>query len=110
CPARRSTVRGGQMTVGVLLMTYGSPQNGDVADYMTRVRGGRRPSDELIAEFERRYRVIGGSPLISITQRHAVKLERVLGDGFVVRAGMRFSHPLLADVLREMGPLDLVLG
>lgn len=86
------------MTTGVLLMTYGSAKDqADVAAYMTRVRGGRTPSDELIAEFQRRYALIGGSPLIPITRRLAKQVEAVLGEGYVVEAGMRFSEPTIAE-------------
>src|SRR6266540_6819583 len=52
---------------GALLMTYGSPASlDDVPRYLTAIRGGREPSSDLVAEFTRRYRVIGGSPLIGI--------------------------------------------
>src|SRR5439155_1685439 len=53
------------VTTGVLLMTYGAPRDErDVPAYLARVRGGRTPSDEVVAEIARRYRVIGGSPLV----------------------------------------------
>ncbi len=93
---------------GVLLMTYGSPRDlDDVAAYMTRVRGGHAPSGDLLVEFRRRYEVIGGSPLVPITQRQAAGLERVLNervgaDAFVAGAGMRFSDPSIADVARTL--------
>lgn len=88
---------------GVVLMTFGSPKDReDVRAYLTRVRGGREPSDETIREFERRYEAIGGSPLIPITQSQAAGMERILRPGFVVRAGMRFSEPWVADVVREL--------
>jgi ferrochelatase len=86
---------------GVLLMTYGSPK-GDVRAYLTRVRGGREPSEETVREFERRYGVIGGSPLIPITQAQARGLEEALGPGFVCGAGMRFSDPTIADVVADL--------
>ncbi len=88
---------------GVLLMTYGSPSSlDDVPRYLTAVRGGREPGDELVAEFRRRYRVIGGSPLIAITKTQAAALETHLGTGAVVRAAMRFSSPSIAEMLGEM--------
>jgi len=91
------------MTTGVLLMTYGSPKDvADVGAYLTRVRGGRTPSEETLREFERRYEVIGGSPLIPITQAQARGLEEALGPGFVCGAGMRFSEPSVASVAREL--------
>jgi protoporphyrin/coproporphyrin ferrochelatase len=79
---------------GVLLMTYGSPaslEREDIRTYLARVRGGREADPELVDEFTRRYRVIGGSPLIEITQSQATALEASLG--WPVEVGMRFSEP-----------------
>ncbi|HEY3019770.1 MAG TPA: ferrochelatase, partial [Solirubrobacteraceae bacterium] len=91
------------MTTGVLLMTYGSPTDrADVGAYLTRVRGGRTPSAETVREFERRYALIGGSPLIPITRAQARGLEAALGPGFVCGAGMRFSEPSVAAAAREL--------
>jgi ferrochelatase len=88
---------------GVLLMTYGSPASlEDVPRYLTAVRGGRVPDDAVIAEFVRRYRVIGGSPLVAITRAQAVALETWMGQDTIVRAGMRFSAPSITDALREL--------
>ena len=88
---------------GVLLMTYGSPASmADVPRYLAAVRGGREPSDELVAEFRRRYELIGGSPLIPITQAQAAAVEERLGGVGIVRAAMRFSSPTIVDGLQEM--------
>ena len=79
---------------GVLLMTYGSPASldrEDVGAYLARVRGGREADAELVDEFTRRYRVIGGSPLVDITRRQAAALASSLG--WPVEVGMRFSEP-----------------
>ena len=88
---------------GVLLMTYGSPdslEERDVAAYLARVRGGRPADAELVTEFTRRYRVIGGSPLIGITARQAAALSERIGRP--VRAAMRFSEPTIETALREL--------
>jgi ferrochelatase len=88
---------------GVLLMTYGSPKSlttADVGEYLGRVRGGRAPDEGLVAEFTRRYRVIGGSPLIEITRRQAAALERM--TGLPAAAGMRFSEPSIETGLRAL--------
>jgi ferrochelatase len=91
------------MTTGVALLTYGSAKDAaDVPAYLSRVRQGRAPSDELVAEFQRRYELIGGSPLVSITQRLAAELERQLGAGCVVEAGMRFSEPTVDQATRRL--------
>ena len=90
---------------GVLLMTYGSPDSlseEDVGRYLAAVRGGRTPDPELVREFTRRYRVIGGSPLIERTGEQAAALEACLADGTIVRAAMRFSEPSIETVLREL--------
>jgi protoporphyrin/coproporphyrin ferrochelatase len=88
---------------GVLLMTYGSPhslEREDIRAYLTSVRGGREPDDELVDEFTRRYQVIGGSPLIPITERQAEALGRRLG--WPSAAGMRFSEPSIETSLRAL--------
>jgi ferrochelatase len=88
---------------GVMLMTYGSPSSlEDVPRYLAAVRGGRDPNEELVTEFRRRYEVIGGSPLIEITQAQAAALEAALEGEAVVRAAMRFSEPSVASVLEEL--------
>ncbi len=89
--------------LGALLMTYGSPTSlDDVAVYMTRVRGGRRPEAELVTEFRRRYQVIGGSPLVAITRAQAEALEAALGGEVQVAPGMRFSEPSIEQSLRDL--------
>lgn len=88
---------------GALLMTYGSPDSLETADvrrYLARVRGGREPDDDLVTEFTRRYRVIGGSPLIDITRAQAAALEARLG--WPVAVGMRFSDPGVEAGLTEL--------
>jgi len=93
-----------------VLMTYGSPAGlEDIPDYLRNVRGGREPDEALVAEFRRRYGLIGGSPLLTITNRQAAALEAELneladGNSYTVVAGMRFSPPLIADVVRAAAP------
>jgi ferrochelatase len=88
---------------GVLLMTYGSPaslEREDIRDYLERVRSGREPDPELVDEFTRRYRVIGGSPLIEITRAQAAALAEALG--WPAQVGMRFSEPSIAAGLKAL--------
>jgi ferrochelatase len=89
---------------GAVLMTYGSPdslETEDIRAYLARVRGGREPDEELVEEFTRRYRVIGGSPLIEITRRQAAGVSAALG--WPVEVGMRFSEPSIETGLRALG-------
>lgn len=93
---------------GALLMTYGSPsslERDDVRAYLARVRGGREPDGELVDEFTRRYRVIGGSPLIEITRRQAEALSEQLG--WPVEVGMRFSEPSVESGLRALADVGV---
>lgn len=91
------------MSTGVILMTYGAPSgDDDLPRYLSAVRGGRPVDEELVAEMRRRYRRIGGSPLIRITQEQARALEAELGADHVVTAGMRFSPPSIADAAHEV--------
>jgi protoporphyrin/coproporphyrin ferrochelatase len=91
-------------------MTYGSPATqDDIPAYLRNVRGGREPDEALVAEFRRRYQLIGGSPLLRITNEQAAALEKELrglrdGNSYRAVAGMRFSPPLIADVVRESAP------
>ncbi len=109
-------------TVGVLLMTYGSPENlADVPQYLSNVRGSRpmpeEEREELETEFTRRYDLIGGSPLIQKTREQAAALEAELsrqhpdGPRFTTAIGMRFSEPSLArgmQTLAEAGVDEIV--
>lgn len=92
---------------GVILMTYGSPATlDDIPTYLQNVRGGRPADEALIAEFRRRYDLIGGSPLLRITREQSAALQEELnrrstGIDFHVVAGMRFAPPFIADVVPE---------
>lgn len=97
-----------QTHVGVMLMTYGSPATlDDIPAYIKNVYGGREPGEEVLTEFRRRYDLIGGSPLIRITQEQARALQEELnassadGTTYHVTAGMRFSPPFIADITPE---------
>lgn len=102
--------------LGVLLMTYGSPDDlDDMERYLTAVRGGRAPTEEVIAEFRRRYELIGGSPLIKITRDQATAVGARLRSGGVdarVLAGMRFSEPTVEAALAALAAdgCDPVVG
>ena len=87
----------------VLLLAHGTPETLDqMPEYLSRVRGGRPPSAELIAEMTGNYAAIGGrSPLTDITRAQAEALERALGDGWRVRIGMRNWQPYIADAVAD---------
>lgn len=94
------------MTIGVVLMTYGAPKDADdLPAYLSRVRGGKTPTEDLVREMARRYDLIGGSPLVRITAAQAEALERELNSGtgsWRVAAGMRYSEPGIGQAVASL--------
>src|SRR5207248_10180018 len=86
---------------GVLLMAHGTPASMDeMPEYLRLVRGGRPPSDELVAEMRHNYEAIGGrSPLTDITKAQADALAARLGPGIPVAIGMRNWTPFIQDAI-----------
>jgi protoporphyrin/coproporphyrin ferrochelatase len=93
--------------IGVLLMSYGSPNTLDeVEEYYTEIRHGRKPSAEEVANLKERYQSIGGrSPLLEITRRQADALERKLNEEGLdarVYVGMKHWEPFIAETMKEI--------
>lgn len=89
------------MKTGLLVMAYGTPTTpDDVEAYYTRIRHGRAPSSEQLADLTRRYNAIGGtSPLAQRTAAQVAGLARALDVAaphrFDVRFGSKYEPPLL---------------
>lgn len=82
-------------------MTYGSATTAEhVAEYFERIYKGKA-SKALIQDFENRYRAVGRSPLIGITESQASHLQERLGDDYIVRAGMRHSEPFIESAVAD---------
>lgn len=95
------------MTMGVLVMAYGTASGpDDVERYYTDIRGGRVPSSERVRELRERYAAIGDVfPLLDTTRVQADGLvERLNADGRSFRAylGMKHSSPSIADAVTQM--------
>lgn len=93
--------------IGVLLMSYGSPDRLDeVEAYYTDIRQGRKPSPVEVTNLKERYQAIGGkSPLLDIAKRQAIALEAKLNeDGLEakVHIGMKHWHPYIAETVEEI--------
>jgi protoporphyrin/coproporphyrin ferrochelatase len=89
---------------GVLLMAHGTPSSLDeMPEYLTRVRGGRPPSPELVAEMRHNYAAIGGrSPLTELTLLQARALQLRLGSDIPVAVGMRNWQPSIDDAVAQL--------
>ncbi len=95
-------------TTGVLLMTYGAAKTPeDVPEYLNHVYRGK-PPQALIEEFQRRYRLVGGSPLTRITRAQAGALEGLLQreagpeERYHVEVGMQHAPPFILDGLKTL--------
>lgn len=89
---------------GVLLMAHGTPSSLDeMPEYLTRVRGGRPPSPELVAEMRHNYESIGGrSPLTDLTFAQGAALHERLGRRVPVAVGMRNWTPFLDQAVTHL--------
>lgn len=99
------------MSIGVLLMAYGTPDTADdVEAYFTHIRGGRAPSADAVARLRGRYELVGGrTPLLDITSQLRDGVERELnaqsngsGREYRVHVGMKHWHPFIRDVVPRM--------
>jgi ferrochelatase len=96
-------------TIGLLLMSYGTPANLDeVEAYYTHIRRGRKPSPEALDDLVQRYKAIGGvSPLNEITERTAVRLEQFMNRQskdvrYKAYSGMKHVSPFVGDMVKKM--------
>jgi len=91
------------VTVGVVVMAYGTPaSSSQIEPYYTHIRRGRPPTPEQLADLTARYDAIGGiSPLAARTeaQRAAIEshLEATHPGRFSVRLGQKHAAPFIED-------------
>ena len=92
------------MTIGVLLMAYGTPASPeDVERYYTDIRRGRRPTPAQLDDLRGRYDAIGGvSPLRAGTESQAQAVAKGLGPGFLVALGMKHSAPSIEAAVDDL--------
>jgi ferrochelatase len=99
-------------------MAYGTPSTpDDVEAYYTRIRHGRAPTPELLADLVRRYNAIGGtSPLAQRTADQvagiAAALESLAPSAYDVRFGSKYEPPLLEEIAESFRSdgFNLVIG
>ena len=102
------------MTLGVILMAYGSPDRlDDVPAYYADIRGGRPVEPAHLEDLVARYRRLGiedSNPLNEITEATRAALEEELGSP--VYTGMRHWQPRIADAVdRALADgADLLVG
>jgi ferrochelatase len=94
----------------VLLLAHGTPDIlGEMAEYLSKVTGGRALPNEVVEELQHRYAQIGlgetpgaePPPLTKWTLAQGRLLENLL-NGTKVYVAMRNWHPYIADVVAQM--------
>ena len=90
----------------VLLLAHGTPETIEqIPEYLRNVTGGRALPHEVVEEIQRRYALIGRSPLTEITQDQGRLVEAELaanGKRIPVYVAMRNWHPTIADIVSRM--------
>ena len=90
----------------VLLLAHGTPENIEqIPEYLRNVVGGRPLPQHVIEEIQRRYALIGHSPLTEITleQGRLVATElAAAGEKIPVYVAMRNWRPYIPDVIKKM--------
>ena len=93
--------------VGVLVMAHGTPPTrADIAPFYTRIRRGRPPTPEQLADLERRYAAIGGlSPLTERTVAQVDGIRAALAarapGRYVVAYGAKHTKPFIEEAMAE---------
>ncbi|MCM3747122.1 ferrochelatase [Paenibacillus pasadenensis] len=96
-------------TIGVLVMSYGTPESLDnVEEYYTHIRRGRAPSPEQLKELTDRYEAIAGGvfPLRENTDRQVSSLQDKLDTAepgrFRCYQGLKHARPYIEDGVAQM--------
>jgi protoporphyrin/coproporphyrin ferrochelatase len=90
----------------VLLLAHGTPETIEqIPEYLHNVVNGRSLPQHVIEKIQRRYALIGHSPLTEITLEQAHRVETELtasGLSVPVYVAMRNWRPTIPDVLQKM--------
>jgi protoporphyrin/coproporphyrin ferrochelatase len=106
------------MTTGVLLMAHGTPAStSEIAPFYTRIRRGRPPSPEQLAELEGRYAAIGGVSPLTVRTAEQVDAVRAALDArapgrYTVSFGAKHTEPLIEESAALLGAagVERVIG
>jgi ferrochelatase len=89
------------MREAILATCHGSVDSlEDLPGFLSNIRHGHPAPPEVVDEVTRRYRAVGGSPLMRISGEQAAALEARVG--VPVRVAGRLWRPMPAEVLAEL--------
>jgi ferrochelatase len=94
----------------ILLLAHGTPNVlGEMAEYLSKVTGGRPLPQEVVEELQHRYSEIGLRETVGEEPPHLTKWSLAQGrllqdalDGTPVYVAMRNWHPFIADIVAQM--------
>ena len=95
------------MTIGVVVMAYGTPKDqASILEFYTDIRRGRPPSDEQLADLVNRYDAIGGlSPMNARTAEQLTELQRGLNEiergRFRTYYGAKHASPRIEEAVEH---------
>jgi len=85
----------------ILLLAHGSPESPEgIPEFLDSITGGRGLPEQVVKEVQRRYELIGRSPLTKMTLQQGEALARELR--MPVYVGMRNWRPFISDVVQQM--------
>src|SRR5690349_6618371 len=91
---------------GALFVAHGTVADLDeIPAFLERIRHGRPAPPELVTETQRRYQLIGKSPLLEVTLEQASRVGSRIGIPALV--GMRLSDPSVESALEQAAALGL---
>lgn len=98
--------------IGVLVMSYGTPESMDqVEAYYTHIRRGHPPTPEQLQELTERYEAIVGGvfPLRANTDKQVAALQETLArmsagsdQQFICYQGLKHARPFIEDGVEQM--------
>jgi len=91
------------MTTGIIMATLGGPRClAEIPEFIRRFVGRDLPAPAMKAVIER-YELIGGfSPLTSITEKQAQKLNKALGNNYLCLPAFRYSPPFIEESIAKI--------
>ena len=103
---RESSAPSAPPHTAVLLSAHGTVEREeDLPAFLANIRRGRPSPPQLIEEVTRRFRAIGGSPLLRISRAQADALSARLG--LPVQLGMRLWRPTIDEALEAMSAMGV---
>ena len=98
----RAHSRTGRMKTMVLLVNFGGPATlSEVPLFLRKLMGSIAPQAIQEALMDRYRAIGGGSPLASITQDQAARIEDATGHRVPIRAAYRYASPTLEEMMNE---------